>query len=97
MKRRQTMALALAGIMGVSLTACGGGNSQGGSGNSSGGVTVAIWDNAQLPGLKAIMDDFTKESGIAVEIQVVPWDQYWLKVGKCQMYFGCILTIVRNL
>ena len=77
MKRRQTMALALAGIMGVSLTACGGGNSQGGSGNSSGGVTVAIWDNAQLPGLKAIMDDFTKESGIAVEIQVVPWDQYW--------------------
>lgn len=23
------------------------------------------------------MEDFTKETGIAVDIQVVPWDQYW--------------------
>ncbi len=38
---------------------------------------MAIWDNAQLAGLKEIMDDFTEESGIPVEVQVVPWDQYW--------------------
>ncbi len=82
MKMKKTAALILAGTMAFSMSACGGG-SQGNSGNSAQGsaggssVTVAIWDNAQLPGLKEIMGDFTKESGISVDIQVVPWDQYW--------------------
>ena len=39
-------------------------------------LTVAIWDNNQLPGLTEIMDDFTAISGVSVEVQVVPWDQY---------------------
>ena len=38
---------------------------------------MAIWDNNQLPGLKEIIGDFTTETGIEVEIQMVPWDQYW--------------------
>lgn len=38
---------------------------------------MAIWDNNQLPGLKEIIGDFTAETGIEVEIQMVPWDQYW--------------------
>ena len=82
MKMKKTAALILAGTMALSLSACGGnaqgdsqGNAQGGS--AGGAVKVAIWDNAQLAGLKEIMGDFTAESGIDVEIQVVPWDQYW--------------------
>lgn len=66
--------------MAFSLTACGGGGQSGNgdsSKDSSNSLTVAIWDNNQLPGLKEIMGDFTAQSGINVEIQVVPWDQYW--------------------
>lgn len=44
------------------------------SGNS---LTVAIWDTYQEPGLTEIINDFTKETGIAAKIQVTPWDQYW--------------------
>ena len=40
-------------------------------------VTVAIWDKNQEAGLKQIIDDFTAESGVNVDIQVTPWDQYW--------------------
>lgn len=80
MKRKQAAALILAGTMSLSLAACGG-SSQGNGGGSAGGsgeaVKVAIWDNAQLAGLKEIMGDFTSETGIPVDIQVVPWDQYW--------------------
>ena len=78
MKKRRITALFLAGVMAFSMTACGGA-SKGENGGTSqgGGLTVAIWDNAQLKGLKEIMDGFTAESQIPVEIQVVPWDQYW--------------------
>ncbi|MCX4321222.1 MAG: sugar ABC transporter substrate-binding protein, partial [Lachnospiraceae bacterium] len=77
MKMKKTAALILAGAMALSLSACGGnaqGDSQGSAqgGSAGGAVKVAIWDNAQLAGLKEIMGDFTAESGIDVEIQVVP-------------------------
>ena len=89
MKKKNVAALILAGTMCVSLAACGGnagssGNAQSGDSGSQGGgsssgasLTMAIWDNAQLPGLKEIVGDFTSETGIAVDLQVVPWDQYW--------------------
>lgn len=84
MKKEKVLSLVLAGMMCASLAACGGsGNGQKAQGNQnsgnspSSGLTVSIWDNAQLPGLKEIMSDFTNETGIAVDLQVVPWDQYW--------------------
>ena len=82
MKMKKTLALILAGTMALSLSACGGGSQRSSGDNTqgkknNGSVTVAIWDNAQLPGLKEIMGDFTNTSGISVDIQVVPWDQYW--------------------
>ncbi len=40
-------------------------------------LSVAIWDTNQEPGLKEIMADFTAETGIEVNIQVTPWQQYW--------------------
>ncbi|MCI9047632.1 MAG: sugar ABC transporter substrate-binding protein [Hungatella sp.] len=78
MKKRRITALFLAGVMAFSMTACGGASKgENGGMGQGGGLTVAIWDNAQLKGLKEIMDGFTAESQIPVEIQVVPWDQYW--------------------
>ncbi len=83
MNGKQTAALILAGSMCLTLAACGGktqkdgAEGSGGGSGSTGSVTVAIWDNAQLAGLKEIMGDFTSETGIPVEIQVVTWDQYW--------------------
>ncbi len=77
---KQAAALILSGSIGLSLVACGG-NSHGNSGagriGSGESVTVAIWDNAQLSGLKEIIEDFTEESGIQAELQVIPWEQYW--------------------
>ena len=77
---KKILAALLATAMSLSLAACGGsagGNSENAGNTNSNALSVSIWDNNQLPGLKSIMDDFTKETGIAVEIQVVPWDQYW--------------------
>ena len=40
-------------------------------------LTVAIWDNGQKAGLQEIMNEFTKETGIKTELQVVEWSSYW--------------------
>ena len=34
-------------------------------------LSVSIWDSNQEPGIKQIMDDFTKETGIKTEISVI--------------------------
>jgi len=44
---------------------------------SEGTLSVMIWDSYQEPGISKIMDDFTAETGIQTEIQVVSWDEYW--------------------
>lgn len=81
---KRVLACLLAAAMGVSLAACG---SSGSDEGSSGGsteltssdepLTVAIWDSNQEPGLREIMDDFTEETGIEVDIQITPWSDYW--------------------
>ena len=44
-------------------------------------ITYAIWDNNQLPAHEQIMDAFMAANpGIKVEIQVVPWGNYWEKL-----------------
>lgn len=41
-------------------------------------LTYAIWDNNQLPAHEQIIEAFEAENpGIDVEIQVVPWGNYW--------------------
>jgi len=85
---RKKIALLLTFVFIVSgLTACGGGGSdeskdasaktEDGSTSSGGTVTLAIWESIQEPGLREICDDFTAETGIKVDIQVTPWEQYW--------------------
>lgn len=87
---KKGIALTMAATMALSLTACGGGSSEsGGSGDSGastkaqaaadagGKLTVAIWDNGQKAGLEEIMADFTKETGVETELQVITWDSYW--------------------
>ena len=83
MKKNRVLSTIVTAILCTSLTACGGSagsnskntDNSGSTGNNS--LSVSIWDNNQLPGLKSIMNDFTETTGISVEIQVVPWDQYW--------------------
>lgn len=45
--------------------------------SASGSITLAIWDSVQEPGLREICDTFTEKTGIKVDIQVTPWEQYW--------------------
>ena len=40
-------------------------------------LKVAIWDNNQLAGIQEIADEWTAESGVKVQIDVVDWDNYW--------------------
>ncbi|MDO5048496.1 MAG: sugar ABC transporter substrate-binding protein [Actinomycetaceae bacterium] len=66
------------------LTACGGGDSVGGSqtegGDSEGGaseITYSLWDSNQLPAYEQCAAKFTEESGITVKINQQGWDDYW--------------------
>ena len=40
-------------------------------------LVVAIWDTNQEPGITELCNDFTEETGIKVDVQVTPWEQYW--------------------
>ena len=40
-------------------------------------ITVAIWDSNQQPGIQELLDDWSKESGIKAETQVINWNEYW--------------------
>ena len=91
MKLKKVAALLLASTMALSLTACGGGDSDSKGGSEtqaqanvdlSGNytvdeLTVSIWDNNQLDGLQKIADKWTETSGVKVKINVVTWDNYW--------------------
>ena len=74
MKQKRWLSAVLAGTMTLSLTACGGGGNGAQDRDSGNSLTVA---NNQVSGLKEIINDFTAQSGVNVEVQVVPWDQYW--------------------
>ena len=79
--KKKLAALLLAVLMVLTMTACGdsdnSGESAGGSGNASGTIRVALWDNNQLAGLKEIADAWTQQSGIQVEFTVMDWGSYW--------------------
>ena len=40
-------------------------------------LQVNIWDNNQLAGLQEIASEWSAESGVEVNINVVDWDNYW--------------------
>lgn len=77
MKFKKVLSAVLVAATCVSLCACGGGKKDGGSDGGDGAIQVAIWDNIQLDGLKEIAAGFTEETGVDVEFQVVPWNEYW--------------------
>ncbi len=74
-------AVGLVAVMSVTTFAgCGnnGGNNGGGdSGELGGELDVAIWDGGQQAGLQQILDDFTAETGVKTNLQVITWDSYW--------------------
>ncbi|NLL79173.1 MAG: extracellular solute-binding protein [Clostridiales bacterium] len=46
-------------------------------GSTEGKLTVAIWDSNQQPGIQEILDDWSAQSGIEAETQVITWNEYW--------------------
>lgn len=79
MKVKKLLALVLAMAMALTLVACGGGggDTNGNAGGKAKELTVAIWDENQREGLQTIADEWTEESGVKVNINVVEWDSYW--------------------
>lgn len=79
MKIKRLIAAGLTATMVVGmLTACGGGSSDdGGSKKKGDALTVAIWDTNQQAGLQEIIDEFTAETGVKAELQVLDWSAYW--------------------
>ena len=81
MKLKKVLTVAMAAVMTLSFAACGSKSSDEGEkkpeGSKDAKLTVAIWDSNQEPGLKEIMNDFTEETGVEVDIQVTPWGDYW--------------------
>ena len=89
--KKKLAAAVLALSMAIGLMACGGSGSTSESASASAdteetqltgeysvdSLTVNIWDNAQLEGLQEIADDWTQISGVAVNIEVIDWDNYW--------------------
>lgn len=58
-------------IVGLSITGCKNDS------NDKDKLTVTIWDQGQEAGLKQILNEFSKETGIETELQVITWDSYW--------------------
>ncbi len=85
MKTKRIAAAGLTLAMVAGLAACGSSSSssnttaetKAASEGSADVITVNIWDNNQLAGLQQIADEWTAESGIKVQINVVDWDNYW--------------------
>lgn len=93
MKTRKILALLMSLLMVVGLMA--GCSSKANSSSSASSdqkytITCAIWDTNQAPVMKLMAQQFTKENpNITVDVQTVPWGQYWVKLqtaaagGEC--------------
>ena len=71
MKRRFVTATALIGAASILMAAC----SQGGSASSEAGtsLTLRLWDDQAAQAYEAALPAFTEETGITVNVEVVPW------------------------
>ena len=83
---KKVAALLLALCLVFSLVACGGSGSSDGGAKTDADIsnlskdaklTVDIWDNNQLEGLRKIADEWTEKTGVKVEINVISWVEYW--------------------
>ena len=45
--------------------------------SSGASLTVDIWDNNQLEGLRKIADDWSAKTGVKVQLNVITWVEYW--------------------
>jgi len=81
MKFKIYLRMVLIAFSSLTLVACNNDDNRNettGNDNSTGGsVSVAIWDSTQEPGLRQIMNEFTDETGIRVDLSVITWDEYW--------------------
>jgi multiple sugar transport system substrate-binding protein len=90
MKVKKLAAGACAAVLAAGLLAGCGGSSSGGdsasgstvkSGSKSSGsadtLNVKIWDSKQKDGIQTICDEWTQQSGVKVDVEVVDWDNYW--------------------
>lgn len=79
MKMKRMMAVAMAAVMALTVSACGQKKSEDDSKDKSekGVLSVSIWDPNQEKGINEILADFTKETGIKTKLTVVKWDEYW--------------------
>ncbi|WP_214410391.1 ABC transporter substrate-binding protein [Sphaerisporangium fuscum] len=69
------------GALLLAATACGGSGSSGGSGGEKVTLTYRLWDEQQKVGYDKVMAAFEKSHpNIHVNIELLPWDQYWLKL-----------------
>jgi len=90
MKKSIVFILMLA-LMALTISACGSANgsdesAQGDSSSQAGGkqaeLRYVIWDTNQQPAYQKIIDEFQKENpGIKVNLQVIPWGNYWDKLN----------------
>ena len=78
MNRRYAAVLASVAAAAVVAVGCGGDDEEGG-GEGGGGETLTVWNNESQPdrmaATQAILDDFTKKSGIKTKLVAVPEDQ----------------------
>jgi multiple sugar transport system substrate-binding protein len=78
-RTRVTLVALMAGIGLAVLAGCGGDDDDDGGGGESGGGSLTVWTNESQPDrletTKAIMADFTKDSGIKVKLVGVPEGQ----------------------
>ena len=78
MKSKKLVAIgAVIATAALGLTGC--------AGNSgSGDVTLkyGLWDANQLPSYEQCAADFTKETGIKVDVEQIGWDDYWAKINN---------------
>ena len=93
MKMKKLIASALALSIAAGLAGCGSAASSGSAASAApaasaaaGGekaayttdhLVVDIWDNNQLEGLQKIADEWTEQSGVKVDINVISWVEYW--------------------
>lgn len=75
---RRTSVVAGALALGLSLAACGGGDSGGSSGTT---VDYWMWDASQVPGYQRCADAFERANpGTRIRITQYGWDDYWSKI-----------------
>ena len=72
---KRIIALVLACVLALALTACGK------SGKSDGSLTMQIWDNSQRESMQALADAYHElNPDVTIEVQVTSWDEYWTKL-----------------